>query len=175
MSQKSVSVVFPESVDNNRNWAGTYTLCNKQFHKLNVHRAKNHLLKITDVGIHMSKTFSHDQHRLLPGGYGVTTQKHVYTFVLPMLTREADNKMFVVYRYVSIHRTPIHHNSRHTRRFSGDGTLLVDYIVQLYTGIHDKPDTFRTPDLSGVSRHTCRFLAMILVALQITIRPGFEL
>ena len=62
------------------------------------------------------------------------------------------------YRYVSIHRTPINWNSRWTGRFLGDGTLLVDWIVQLYTGIHDKPDTVRTAGLSGVLRHTCTLM-----------------
>ena len=35
-----------ESVDNHRNWTCTCKLYNKQSQKLNIHRAKNHLLKV---------------------------------------------------------------------------------------------------------------------------------
>ena len=52
------------------------------------------------------------------------------------------NRYTVIYRYASLQRTPLNQNTRYTRRFSGDGTLLLDGSVLLYTGIHDTLDTF---------------------------------
>ena len=60
-----------------------------------------------------------------------------------------------IYRYVSLYRTPLSRNTRYTGCFSGDGNLHLDWIVLPLTGIHDKSDTFATPDQSGLTRHTC--------------------
>ena len=46
-----------------------------------------------------------------------------------------------MYRYASLYRTPLNQNTRYTRRYSDDGTLLLDWIVLILTGIHDTPDT----------------------------------
>ena len=62
---------------------------------------------------------------------------------------------FTQYRYVSLYRTPLNRNTRYTGRFSGDGIVFRNWIVLRLTGIHDKPDTFATPDQSGLTRHTC--------------------
>ena len=63
-------------------------------------------------------------------------------------------RVTIKYRYVSLYQTSL---CRKTGRIGRccEGSLLADWIALLQAESHDIPDTLRTPDQSGLTKHVC--------------------
>ena len=60
-----------------------------------------------------------------------------------------------IYRYVSLYQTSLCRNARYTGQFTGNGTLLLDWLVLLLTRIQDEPALCQTPEHTGLTRRIC--------------------
>ena len=82
-------------------------MCDKEFLKLNMRRAKCHLLKINGVGVAVCQKNTHEQRRQRPGGSVVTTRSHVDTLFKPTLSTDVDKAISnLVYVPFNVHSLP---------------------------------------------------------------------
>ena len=97
------------TVDHNRNWSCTKPY-NKMFCKLNISRARHHLLKSEGKDFVVCNKMTPKQRRLLPGGTVVTTQKNVDALFRPTLLEQLCMWLYACYCilfvvYISCHKS----------------------------------------------------------------------